>query len=572
MRQAENSAIDQAVAGNGDAWRQAVVVAAVFQLAITLMVGWLLVTNRATSLAAGYFFDHDAYLLTAGGLVLLGMGWWPLRGAPVPALDRRSLFLWSVVVALAAYAGTFLVFHHYAVSRDEQSAEFAATYFAAGRLGWPIPPHLRDLAQAMMPMHTVVRPETWLSSYLPVNAAIRAGVSLLGDQWLAGPLLLLVGIVALASAARQIWPGRPHATIVAVVLALTSTQVIVNAATPFAMTGQFALTAMWLACFLRGGVRGHALAITAGLFASGLHQSHFHIGFVMAFIAWLVMDRRFRLAGCYALACLFYWFMWHHAWAWLLDTMEGLPRPLTGGLLPPGTNPILWRLSQLQIGESLTRFIAWQNILLLPLAIAGVGAVRQATGPARILIGCALACGWGLALLVSQDHGYGYRYLHHLIPCFCLLAAGGWLAIEERLGRRLPASILVVAAAFAAVFTLPVATWRIMVANAPYERAYAAANTAKADYLFVDTRAGAYLQDIVRVEKGPRPVLLDLGYVPAAAVARLCAGSRVMIFGEAQARHFGIPIDPDRVTNAEEAAARAAQIKRLGCGRPMPLG
>lgn len=571
MRQAGTPAIDRTGAAGGDAWRQAVVVAAVFQLAITLMVGWLLAINRSTSLAAGYFFDHDAYLLTAGGLVLLGMGWWPLRGAPVPALTNRMLFLWCALAALAAYAGTFLVFHHYAVSRDEQSAEFAATYLAAGHMGWPIPPHLRDLAQAMMPMHATVRPGAWLSNYLPVNAAIRAVASLLGDRWLAGPLLLLAGALALASAARRIWPDRPHAATVAVVMALTSTQVVVNAATPFAMTGHFALNALWLACFLHGDRRGHALAIVVGLFASGLHQSHFHIGFVMAFVVWLAIDRRFRLAGCYALACLFYWFLWRHAWPWLLDATMGGQLVVSGTPPPANVNVVLWRLSQLQIGESLTRFIAWQNILLLPLAIAGAGAVRQATGPARILIGCALACGLGLALLVLQDHGYGYRYLHHLIPCFCLLAAGGWLAVEERLGQRLPASILIAGATFALVFTLPVATWRIMVANAPYERAHAAARAAKADYLFVDTRAGAYLQDIVRVEEGPGPVLLDLGYVPAAAVTRLCAGSRVMIFGEAQARHFGIPVDPDRVANAEDAAARAAQLKRLHCGHPLPL-
>ncbi|MDP1027524.1 hypothetical protein Q5H91_09895 [Sphingomonas sp. KR1UV-12] len=562
---------EQDMPAGGDDWRRIAVVAAVFQLAIALMVGWLLTVNSATSLAAGYFFDQDAWMLAAGGLALLGLACWPMRGAPVVPATHARMLLWSSAAALVAYVGCFVIFHHYAVSRDEQSATFAATYMAGGRLGWPIPASLRDLAQAMMPMHTTVRPGMWVSNYLPVNAAIRALAERLGDQWLAGPLLLLGGALALASAARRIWPDRPHGATVAIVLALTSTQVIVNAATPFAMTGHFALNALWLACFTRGDRRGHAAAMVVGLFASGLHQVHFHIAFVLGFVLWLASDRRYRLAGCYLLACVSYWLLWRYAWPGLLDAELGRALVVSGTGPPPGVSPVLWRLSQLQVSESLTRFIAWQNILLLPLTIVGAGAVRRTTGSARVLIGCAIACAMGLATMVMQDHGYGYRYLHHLIPCFCLLAAGGWLALEERIGRPLPGMILAAGAAFAALVTLPFAAWRTMVASAPYEAAWHAVRSADADYVMVDTRAGAYLQDIVRVQRGGGPVLLDLGYVPELAIARLCAQSRVMVLGEVEARRLGIPVDPDRVVNDREAGERAEQLRRLRCGTPLPL-
>jgi hypothetical protein len=544
-----------------------------FQIALTAMVAMMLGLSGADSLASWYFFDHDAYLLAAGSVVLIGMSAMSLSGRSVPVPSYARLMLVCAVAGIVAYAGSFLIFHHYAVSRDEQLADFGAGYFAEGRIGWPIPASLHDLGRAMMPLYTNVRPDHLTSDYLPINSAIRALFVRVGDAWLAGPVLLVTGLIALWSCARRIWPEQPQAATIALMMAATSTQILINAATPFAMTGHFALNALWLACVLRGGRLGHALAIGIGVLASGLHQAHFHIVFVLAFVVWMLAERRYRLALAYIAACLSYWLIWRFAYPAVLNGQFGIPIDFRTAPLHQHLAGELARLAQMQPGESLTRFLAWQNLLMLPLAVAGAAGVRHLRGRERILIGCAIACLAGLITPILQDHGYGYRYLHPLLPCFCLLAAGGWIALERQIGRALPGKFLAISIAFAALVTFPVAVWRIMVPAAPYEAAYRAASTADADYVLVDTRAGAYLQDIIRIDPTrQRPVLLDLGYVPAAALDRICAHSRTMLFGERQARAFGIPVDHYRVANHAEARVRAAQLKMLGCYHPMPVG
>lgn len=563
----------QATATDGIGWSYINRRTGLFQIALTLTVAMMLGLSGADSLASWYFFDHDAYLLAAGSIVLIALGGMSLSGRPAPALSRTGLCGVSVAVVALTYAGSFLIFHHYAVSRDEQLAEFASTYLVKGMIGWPIPLHLHDLGRAMMPLYTVVRPDHLTSDYLPINSLIRAAFERLGDQWLAGPFLLAAGIIALWSAAHRIWPGQRHAATVVVVMAATSAQVLVNAASPFAMTGHFALNALWLACFLRGGRLGHATAISIGLMASGLHQAHFHIVFVMAFVVWLATEQRYRLALLYVAACLFYWLTWRFAYPTMLNALLGMPIDFRSATVDQHLTNELKRLAQMQPGESITRFLAWQNVLLLPLAIAGAAAARQTRGHERILIGCAIACLAGLAAPILQDHGYGYRYLHPFIPCFCLLAGGGWIAMERKIGRILPGKFLAVSIVFAAFVTLPVAVWRVMAPAMPYEAAYRAVAAANTEYVFVDGRAGAYLQDIVRIDPDRRsPVLLDLGNVPATALPRLCGHARTMTFGEQQARAFNIPVDHYRVANDAETQARMAQLQRLGCLHPMPVG
>lgn len=555
---------------NRTSWKYNSRLTSYFQLALAAIVAFSFLTGNDQGLSQYYFLDCDIYLLLLGSLVLVASTLFIDGGGAVPVITRVRLVGTCLTLAIVTYAACFLVFHHYPMTRDEQSAEFAATYFAAGRLGWPIPAHLRDLGQAMMPLYTEFRPDTWTSTYRPINALVRALFGLLGDRWMAGPALLVLGIASLWSCARRIWPDQPHAATITVAMAATSAQVLLTAATPFAMTGHFGLNALWLACFLRGGPWGHAAAIVVGLFASGLHQVHFHITFVFGFVLWLVIERRFGLALLYAVSCVGYWDIWNSAYPAVLNTMLGGPAPWVDpkpGPLPPA----IARLLQLQPGESFTRFIAWQNVLLVPLALLGTRSTRSGK-PDRILIGCTVACIGGLLMPVMQDHGLGYRYLHHLLPCFCLLAGGGWLKLERSRGRPLSSRLLWISVAFSVGVTLPVTIWRTMVWAAPYERAHALIAGADADYVFVDTRAGAYLESIVRVdETRSTPVLLDLGYVPEPRLRALCAGSRTMVFGEVQARSLGIARNLSPVVNEDETARHSALLKRLRCVKPVPV-
>src|SRR3546814_10973844 len=78
--------------------------------------------------------------------------------------------------------------------------------------------------------------------------------------------------------------------------------------------------------------------------------------------------------------------------------------------------------------------MAWNNVLLLPLAALGVLQLRWRTMFARdasIVLPLTITCILGLLLLVYQGHGWGYRYLHGLIGAFCLLGGFGWMRLSR---------------------------------------------------------------------------------------------------------------------------------------------
>ncbi len=543
-------------------------------LLLLAAVGAIALYPAAPSLPRRYFVEQDLplLLLAAGGLWLLAR----IRSDGAPIGPRAMAWRWPMILTATAfaYAGAHWLLGRYPVSRDEILADFQAMYLAHGRLGWPIPPALRDVGEAMMPLWSNgwLGHGQWVSGYLPVNSGLRALASISGDIRLAGPALLAVGAGAIWSAARRLWPDRPRGAMVALVIALTSTQVLATAMTPYAMTAHFALNAVWLACFLRGGRRGHAAAILVGLAASGLHQVHFHLLFVAGPLLWLAVTRQYRLALLYAAACIGYVLVWLELYPRLLVALMGEPAV---PLRMPAVSAFAARFARLLQWDpftSIARFVAWQNVLLAPLAVLGLRATRDADRRPTILWGLAATCLIGLATTIFQGHGYGYRYLHGAIPAFCLLAAAGWMQLEKEAGRALPAALLWGSAAFALLVTLPFALWRSHQFVAPYEGAYRAVRAVPADVVLVDTRAGAFLQDIVRYDPAaPAPLVLDLGYVPAARIARWCRdGTRVALFAQAEAEALGVMPAFYGEQRDPDTAARRRQLDELRCATRVP--
>lgn len=597
--------------------------------------------TAADTLSSYYFLHQDLWLLIGSGVVLCGLSclrFGPPRqmtsnqtasdhlvlegvvSGPIISgqlVSGRLVAMFAVVAALGALIGSHVVMERYALSRDEILAEFAGAYFQQGRIGQAIPTALQTLAEAAMPW-TSVRSYSgyWLSPYLPVNSLFRALAGELGDRWLAGPLLLLAGSSGLWSAARRLWPDQREAAVVAVVLALTSTQVLANAMTPYAMTGHFALGAIWLACFVRGGRLGHSCALAVGVLAAGLHQYHFHILFLTGFIVWLYLSGQRSIALLYAFACVGYFMIWDGLYQHvLLDGLLGkppvmqaapllTPSPLTTSTVTSGFGSLaarafssgvehlqgyLGRLSELQPVNNFARFAAWQNILLLPLAAIGANGHRDCEGRLTIALAFRLSCFVGMLTMVYQGHGYGYRYLHGLIPCFCLLAAGGWLRLGERLGRPVPAKLLWASCAVTLLGTLPFALIRSHDFLHPYAAAYRVARAAPANIVFVDGGGGAFLEDIVRIEgptdralltstpaafastPPPPPLLLSLSFVSSADIVRLCVTRRVMVFDARQARMLGISAGGALGAQAGRVVENRRLLRRIGCDHPIPL-
>ena len=137
------------------------------------------------------------------------------RSAPhrLPALEQMWIAAAILCVAIIARLGRDLVFHGYAPSRDEAMVEMAAAYLADGRIGWSVPEQWQPYVRAMQPefYSPYGAGQTWTSIYLPVHAAIRAMFLRLGDADLAGPAMLVAGLVALWDVARRVMPGRRDA-------------------------------------------------------------------------------------------------------------------------------------------------------------------------------------------------------------------------------------------------------------------------------------------------------------------------------------------------------------------------
>jgi hypothetical protein len=550
-----------------------------FGIATLLLCVFAAVTIPRTvagTLLEYYFFHQDLWLLGGSGLALCLLSQIDLHGPPVP-LRPWQVITATVLTSGLAYAGWFAIMECFPLSRDEVITDFATDYFERGHIAFAIPMTMRSLGDAMMPWAGARSVNGYLAStYMPVNSLLRAGAGLLGDRALAGPMLMIIGCAGLWASARRLWPDRADAACVALLLAVTSTQLVVTAMTPFAMTAHFALNALWIACYLRRDTFGHVAAISLGLLATGLHQVQFHILFVSGFIVWDYASGRRSTALLYLTACIGYLVFWDQFYArFLLDWMLGPPPPDTGPHFPFGAllKRYASRVGDLQPVSNLARFAAWQNILLLPLALAGARGLRDDQGQPTIAMAFAVSCTVGLLTMVYQGQGYGYRYWHGLLPCICLLAAGGWIRLSAERGGDMPARLLWIACGFALLFTMPVALAVSRTFLRPYAAAHRVLRAAPADFVLIDGRGGAFIEDLVRIEgQLARPIMLDLSYVPLPDIRRLCATSRVMVFDAFQARRLGIMTGGDAGKYERHLIASRALLKRLQCGTPVPIG
>lgn len=549
-------------------------------LTLAAVGSWWLSSRGLSGIQDYYFFHQDLPLLLVGGAAMFAAARTPVAaGVAAMELKPRAVIALTIAAVALAYIGTWVVMNRYAMSRDEDMADFAARYMQQGLLGMQIPTKFHGFGKAGLPSSAgrFIAHGYWVSDYLPMNSVFRAAAGLVGDRWLAGPILLLIGIAATWKAARLLWPSDQAAALVAVVLAATSTQLIVNAMTPYATTAHFALNAVWIVCFLHGGRNGHAAAILCGLVAAGLHQLHFHLLFLSGFIIWMVLTHRKGLAILYAGAAIGYCVFWDIVWT------QFILFPLFGGGPAPGSNlsktlsdvivEHLSRLNNLEPITSVARFLAWQNILTLPLVLIGVrAAIQKSRRNIPVSFAFVISLGIGLMLMPWQGFGYGYRYLHHLMPCIILLAAGGVVHLKAS-GVFLKRKLLTTSIIFAVCISTPFAMWRSHELLMPYANAYQILQNSPADVVIVDPLAGAYVQDIVRVRNSNRgPFLLDMSELSIDQIDYICDNNRVMIFDRADAKLVGIQGDEGFDTPAMISIRRKRfHMLERGCARPVPV-
>jgi hypothetical protein len=536
---------------------------------LLLLFLWHFTFGHGRTVEHVLFLDQDfaALLVGVAGLILLSLF---LKGTDwrVPEPRARIVVPLILLCALWSWAGHYLVFGDYVLSRDEESVLFASGYMRDGLLARPIPPEWMDYRRAIMPefFSPFGAATSWGSAYLPVNAALRTVFGLLGDPNLSGPVLLIIGLAALWRVALRLFLGRPDTVWVALLMALGSAQISVTAMTPYAMTGHFALDILWLALVLRGGTIGHGAAALAALVAGGLHQWHFPPLFIVPFILWMLVQRRWGVALFHAIVLVAIVGLWAKAWPAFLIAHLGAAadvRPSAG--VGDKMGSLLRRFSnKWEPLFDIARFLAWNNLLLVPLAALGAARARWRTilrgGAGSIVLPLTLCCLIAFGVALHQGYGWGFRYAHGFLPAFCLLAGYGWIALDA---RSLRPALLGTALSVGLVLFLAVRAHGYV---APYAASDRLIHRTDADVVLVDSRGGVFATDLVRTDHGVpgRPVVMSLAMLTPAKLDALCARYDVALFDWRAFRALGVR--PARWQNGWPALLRA-HLDRIDCGR-----
>ncbi len=540
--------------------------------------------NHDWTVEALFFWRQDVPVLVFTLVATLGLALTPpallarLRWpAAMPA--RRIVLSLAAAVFIAGAAGLWLVFSGYAFSLDEFLANFDAQIFARERLMAPIDPAWRPYATALQPMYMLPLPNTvWVSSYLPVNAALRALARLIHADGLVNPLLSAFSVVAVWGVGRRLWPERPDLALIAAALLGTSSQLIVMAMTSYAMPAHLAFNLAWLWLFLRGGKAGHTGAIAVGFLATGLHQLAFHPLFAAPFILRLLFHRRWGLSAlyiaAYAAICLF----WVEYWS-IATGLSGVSTDNTGSVgmefFTDRIDDVIDALSYQNLGimgQSLVRFATWQNFLTAPLALIGALVTIWRRGPARPLV-----LGVIMTLLVmgiatpTQTHGWGYRYMHGLLGSVCLTAAWAWSRLTDALAapRRAAANgALALACAISLLLLAPVRAFQAWSYAAPFAAANAAIQSARIDVVIVDHDSDVLFDMGTLNRNDPflvhKPQVMALAYMDEALVRQVCATHTVAVFNGQSAIEYGLSTTPWRSPRRIVSLRRV--MARLNCG------
>lgn len=507
------------------------------------------------------------------------------RSAATPAqAARRAAWAPPVLLTLAAFAAALaakvLAHHNFDMSGDEFIPAFQSRIFLEGRILAPLDPAALAIAEALQPMFVLIdAPHAlWGSHYRPVYALMLAGAELLGDAALLNPAMAGLAAIATYRVIRRLRPDRPDAALFGAAAMVVSPQFIATAASGFSFPAHLALNMCWLACFLRGGARGHMGAIAIGALALGLHQVHVHAMFAAPFGLALLLGvfpgRGWALVyGVCYVAAMGAWMIWPElAVALQSGDPAALPAELTRygyfqswGDAPEGVgpNPQPVRAVSMPHGPmmavSMARFVLWLSPALLILFCMGCVGWRR-LGPAEKLCITSVALAVAFRWIVAPDqvHGWGYRYLHPWLGVMAVVAAAGFaappVAVDpRRLGRF--AALLIVGSA---VVLTPWRLVQVEVKVGPRARAQAHIAALDADMVIIESRALWFAGDLVRNDPflRDRPLVALRRSEDIATLERMVPRGRALTGIEDDLRALGISngglLEPRMNHGAEE--------------------
>ncbi len=395
-----------------------------------------------SNLAAFLLRRQDLWLLLVGAIIMAMACFRAPERQHLPVVRWRYWAVVSLLLAIVTFAGHFLILSAYDLCRDEQMASFDAAVFGQGHLVSHIPALWRDHSDALNTrfMYPAVHREAWISSYLPLNAGLRALIAMFGSPYLAGPLMTALGAIALSGCVRQIWPEDREAGFIALVLYAGSAQILFTGMTSYAMPAHLALNLCWLWLFLKRGWATDCAALAVGFVAMGLHQLLMHPMFAAPFVLLLLAERRWHRATIYVIgytAITAFWVWWPHWMSVLVQVNVAAPQTEASGYVARLIGALRDRdtLGTPDMIANFLRFIAWQHLLLVPLMLTGLRQYRK--NPLIIALGGGMIVTtlFMAVVLPSQGFGFGYRYFHGLIGNGILLAIFGWRSLGSKQGQ-----------------------------------------------------------------------------------------------------------------------------------------
>ncbi len=534
-------------------WRFAAIAALAF--GGILIAFWLNTTRTGHADPANWF--NVFYVLFARheplGLALVvsfaGAGiLWARRGFPaIPFLIRSKpkglVLLLTLLVCAVAALGTSLVFHQYALTADENMADFQARIFLDGKISQTVPEFWRPMIRLIIPTHATYNPAThsWMSTYLPVYAAIRAVFMSVGGQWLTNPFLAAISMLAMAGLARNLWPEERWKPILAAALLGASPQFLIMAMTSYAMPAHLAFNLIWLWLYSDPKKRRFWLAPFVGVAALGLHQPFFHALFVTPFLVRLLFARRWKASFWFALIYaigIASWFAW---WKLYFNGFSGTGSKGTFGLYP---------VTLVVQPMYLALLIGWLALPVPLLALLGLTKLKRQS---PLLIDAAASClltfGFYIFVRMDQAHGWGDRYFHGALGCLILIAVVGWDELAARIGHASAATFASVGLALTLLMQLPLRCLQAEQFARPFATAADAFHSVNADIVAFDPRMAWYSADMRRNDPGMRdkPVIvsfLTMKEEDAALLQKTFPHSRLM--GEKDLERLGLEtkLDP----------------------------
>jgi hypothetical protein len=546
-------------------------------LVILTALGVMLPSVNGQSFASYLFFFQDFWILIGLIVLLVFIKW---RGAPTALgdlLERVLSWRWSwaggmLFAVVLARLGTDVVFHGVPVSGDESRADFDSMVIAGGSLAAKVPEDLRFVISPMRAIYFQEIPgdAAWVSTYLPGNAALRALARLsVGADW-CSPLLAGLAVLAGYGVARQLWPERKDAAVLAAVLLATTPQVLVTAMTPFAMTAHLAVNLCWLWLFLKDRPASHAGALAAGFIGTGLHQYIFHPLFVLPFGVLLLVRRRWMLAALYAFAYAAFLLFWMRYPGWVRDAYalgEVSPSALTASVASWWSVVSSGGLMHDQIGTqtvlNLSRWIAWSSPAALLLLPAGLSSLLKGR-PIELclLAGLLLTVAISMAMIPAQGNGWGYRYAHGVLGSLVLLSVLAWARVTSGGGHVALSPVVGTLIAAGVLLQLP-ATMSFAARHAfPIVAAIGVIEGAPGDIVVVDDARLVNGMDLVRnkPDLSNKPWVLLLSRLDPDLMEKLCPGKSVAVFDAGRAERLGFMTTRDPLI---ETGGRRKDLERI---------